>query len=55
MYPPQEQAAPMTPKPQLSADGVRDWWARIELDRKRRKTESEKWKSPVRGLLAAAG
>lgn len=63
MYPPQApqpapQAPPAAPIPpqdppplQMSSDDVQKWWARIELDRKRRKTESEKWNALFAGYM----
>jgi hypothetical protein len=44
--PPQPPPAPETPQQNLpmTGDEVREWWARIELDRQRRKRESTQWR-----------
>jgi hypothetical protein len=50
MYPP-AGAAPQPTGLQLSAKDVKDWWARIELDRAARKRNSENWRELYRQYL----
>ena len=57
--PPPDPAAPSpTPQPpaepqayEMSATEVRDWWARLDLDKKRRDRESKEWRQLMKAYL----